>query len=716
MKSKGFTLAEILVVIVILGILITIATPVYFRISQTTKNNALKTKIDYLKSRAVTYAEENEIDSATTINVLALIYSGYVVPDEYLQEDGYEMPYINNPVDEEDNLACRTVYLTFEDNEISANVSDESNCDLENVDVEEESLGITLYPFKDNKIIGSALNIEHNVAEWSSNDILMVVNPTESNVKKIMITYGGKTKVVNEDKLTSVTSSTVISGENSNTLIITSQNTLTTEATISIQYENTVKSKKITLRIDKEAPVATIESYGGWVNQNDLKGATVYLSDGDGSGPAGIYVTANNYLDKSTAEYIPVGEENKNIATINPRNNGSYYVWAVDNVGNVSKNSTALDITTVDKDIPECMIPSYPNHWVNYDVELTWGCRNDTEAGCRTLPKTRVWNRDGVYKEIINFDIQDNVLNNRGCVLNIDSIKIDKVPPICTGIYTSPSSPNPNGWFNRPVTLIYGCAKDDKARSSKVSGCATPNETRTYYDDNIYKNIVVDWDIMDVATNHRHCNDVYKELKIDKTPPELYGASLSSRKSEYKSKDVRLKFNASDNLSGISEVCLTEGLSNNCSWIPVNGQKYVDLTLPYPDGSGQTCDMNVYVRDFAYNVSNGSSVSYTMYGFCQETKWIDDTDCSATCGDGTKMHHQIDKYFEKHSCSEKKSTSCNVQECPPENDDDDGGGGGGGGDDSPSSCCCAGYYVLTGDCASCQACPPPGTCYGSQCG
>ena len=53
----------------------------------------------------------------------------------------------------------------------------------------------------------------------------MVVNPTESNVKKIMITHNGETKVVNEDKLTSVTSSTVISGEKSNTLIITSQNT-----------------------------------------------------------------------------------------------------------------------------------------------------------------------------------------------------------------------------------------------------------------------------------------------------------------------------------------------------------------------------------------------------------------------------------------------------------------------------------------------------------
>ncbi len=205
-------------------------------------------------------------------------------------------------------------------------------------------------------------------------------------------------------------------------------------------------------------------------------------------------------------------------------------------------------------------------------------------------------------------------------------------------------------------------------------------------------------------------------MKIDKTPPELYGASLSTRASGYNSKDVRLVFNASDNLSGISEVCLTTGSSGNCSWIPVNGKKYVDITLPYPDGSGQTYYMNVYVRDFAYNVSNVNSVSYTMYGFCQQTIWIDDTECSESCGGGTKMHHQIDKYFTWYSCSGKTSTSCNTQDCPPPPPGDNGGGDDGGGeeDNGPSSCCCNGRYIITGDCPSCQACDG-GTCYGSQC-
>ena len=716
MKSKGFTLTEIIAVLVILGILVTIATPVYFTITQNTRNNNYNTKIEYLKSKAVVYAQENNIDSGTTINVLSLVYGGYVVPDYYKEEDeGYELPFITNPINDEGNLACRLVDISVQDNDVYADVSDIENCGLENTDTE-ESLGISLYAIEGGKP-KSSISINHNKANWSNKDVLLVVNPTESDVKKVMITANGETKVANDYQnnkklLTSVTASTNVYDEKDNSIIITTQGTLSTEVTVSVQYTNTIKTRKLTVQIDKEAPIAIIESYGGWQGAEN-KGASVYLNDGNGSGPAKVYLTNTNNFSASEAY-----ESNaSNIAIIDSKNNGVYYLWPVDKAGNVAVQSTVLTITAVDTVGPECLKPWYPDYWVNYSVTLGWGCKNDSESGCKTRPSSKTWEKDGIHTETINFQIEDYVGNKKGCTLPINSIKIDKVAPICSGFTTSPASPNVHGWFNTNTSIIYGCARDDTSRTNQVSGCATLNESKTYTTDGIYRNIVFDWDIADVAKNTKHCNNTYKELKVDKTAPILYGASVSSARSGYNSREVNIIYSGWDNLSGISDICITEGSQYSCNWIPVNKSSVVPTTLPYPDGTGRTYYMNVYIRDFAYNVSSVAHVSYTMYRYCTDTSWVDDSGCDADCGGGHKWHHQVDRYFSWYSCSGQSQTDCNTQECPPPPPppNDGGGGDGGGDDDGPSSCCCAGYYIVTGNCPSCQACPPPGTCYGSDC-
>ena len=48
MNNKGFTLTEIIAVIVILGLLFAIGTPVYFTISNNTKQKELNNKLEYL--------------------------------------------------------------------------------------------------------------------------------------------------------------------------------------------------------------------------------------------------------------------------------------------------------------------------------------------------------------------------------------------------------------------------------------------------------------------------------------------------------------------------------------------------------------------------------------------------------------------------------------------------------------------------------------------
>ena len=691
-KSKGFTLTEIIAVVVILGILITIATPVYFTLTQNTKKNNYNSKIEYLKSKAVVYAQENYIDSGTTINVLSLIYGGYVSPDYYKEEDeGYELPHITNPINDEGNLACRLVDISIQDNDVHANVSDIENCGLENTDTE-ESLGITLYAVEGGKV-KSSIGITHNKADWTNKDVLVVVNPTESDVKKVMITRNGETKIADnfsgrKDKLTTISNSTDLSKEAPNSVFLTTQGTLSTEVTVSVQYANTIKTKKITVRMDKEAPLAIVENYGGWQGA-ERKGASIYLNDGNGSGADSVCVTSTNKYSTSDCPSV----NDSNIAVISSRNNGVYYLWPIDKAGNIATQPTELIINTVDNVGPNCLLPSYPrNEWINYSVTLGWGCQNDSESGCKTRPSSKTWEKDGIHTETINFTIEDYVGNTRPCTLPINSIKIDKVAPICSEFTTSPASPNVHGWFNTNTSIIYGCARDDTSRTNQVSGCATPNESRTYTTDGIYRNIVFDWDIADVAKNTKHCNNTYKELKVDKTAPILYGASVSSARSGYNSREIRVTVNAWDNLSGLSEACITDGSVNNCTWIPLNGGSVISTTLPYPDGSGQTHYMNVYVRDFAYNVSSASRVAYTMYRYCTSTSWTDDSGCDADCGGGHKWHHQVDRYFSWYSCSGKSQTDCNTHSCPPPPSNDDGGGGGdgGGGDDDDSPGCAHG--------------------------
>ena len=63
--KKGFTIPELLAVIVILGVLITIAIGAYNGISNRMKQKTLENKLNYYKEAAYEYANDAEIDSET---------------------------------------------------------------------------------------------------------------------------------------------------------------------------------------------------------------------------------------------------------------------------------------------------------------------------------------------------------------------------------------------------------------------------------------------------------------------------------------------------------------------------------------------------------------------------------------------------------------------------------------------------------------------------
>ena len=72
MSKKGFTLVEVIMMVVILGIIIGIAVPSYIAVSNNIKEKNYNQKMDNIKSKALEYATDNNVESIT-IPVKALI-------------------------------------------------------------------------------------------------------------------------------------------------------------------------------------------------------------------------------------------------------------------------------------------------------------------------------------------------------------------------------------------------------------------------------------------------------------------------------------------------------------------------------------------------------------------------------------------------------------------------------------------------------------------
>lgn len=108
MKNKnGFTLVELLAVVVVLSLIVTVAVPSTISVSKKIKEKMYCSKIDFIENAAKLYGEDRR-DSFTNISVDGVTSLGEklkvvkLVSTNYLKKDKSSAPYIEDPRNKKD--------------------------------------------------------------------------------------------------------------------------------------------------------------------------------------------------------------------------------------------------------------------------------------------------------------------------------------------------------------------------------------------------------------------------------------------------------------------------------------------------------------------------------------------------------------------------------------------------------------------------------------
>ena len=140
-NKKGFTLVELLSVIVLIGLLLGIGIPGISRISSNMKKKSLNTKIDLIEQSGIFWGQDNKamlqssqcfIDDDETIASCKKISINELISDDYLDSESYEDVIYKNPNNDINlaNISCddsNDVENTVKDNSCCVNVYKKNN-------------------------------------------------------------------------------------------------------------------------------------------------------------------------------------------------------------------------------------------------------------------------------------------------------------------------------------------------------------------------------------------------------------------------------------------------------------------------------------------------------------------------------------------------------------------------------------------------------------
>ena len=542
-NKKGFTLIELIAVLVVLSILIASSVTVFINIRNSVLEKEKSNLITYLETKAIEYANETNV---TAVSVEDLIKIGLIKPDD--ETDIYD------PITRE-SMNCYIIDLVWEDGEYKAKFG--SNVGKNGTTCNEYTRRKNLVICQ---VVGNNCNDIKN-EQWFKDDITIGLKFV--NGKRIIKESGYEISWKSNTGISSIEDTI-----KTNVDLIANIN-----YTAKVIKDNEVSEASQIVNIDKEAPIINEIKYNThWSKSKEIE---IIASDGLGSGVGGYVIVLEN--EKCS------GYNTNNKITI--KSNGNYKVCIRDKAGNETEK--VIKVSTIDTK-PENPVISASDgiasgNFHSKDYILSW---KSTYNGTQDLvyyygtDKTKMTNKGtsvGVKKEQYNVIMYVKACTRESNLCSgISSYKIN-VDTIPTNPVISASDGIASGkYHNKNYTLTWKSTNKGSQKltyyygfdSSKLSSTGTSlNVDMSRYGIYVY---------VKACTVNNTCSGISKYLlNVDTEAPNI-GLTIDSDYRNY----FKLSAKLTDSKSGIVAYAVT-GYETPQKWITVKNKKTLDISRSF---------------------------------------------------------------------------------------------------------------------------------------
>ena len=542
-NKKGFTLIELIAVLVVLSILITSSVAVFINIRNSVLRKEKNNLITYLETKAIEYANETNV---TAVSVEDLIKIGLIKPDD--ETDIYD------PVTRE-SMNCYIIDLVWEDGEYKAKFG--SNVGKNGTTCNEYTRRKNLVICQ---VVGNNCNDIKN-EQWFKDDITIGLKFV--NGKRIIKESGYE-----------------ISWK-SNTGISSTEDTIKTNVDLiaNINYtakvikDNEVSEASQIVNIDKEAPIINEIKYN--TNWSKSKEIEIIASDGLGSGVGGYVIVLEN--EKCS------GYNTNNKITI--KSNGNYKVCIRDKAGNEIEK--VIKVSTIDTK-PENPIISASDgiasgNFHSKDYILSWkSIYNGTQdlVYYYGTDKTKMINKGtsvGAKKEQYNVIMYVKACTRESNLCSgISSYKINVDTKPTNPVISASDGIASGKYHSKNYTLTWKSTNKGSQKLTYYYGFDSSKLTSTGTSLNVDMSRYGIYVYVKACTVNNTCSGISKYLlNVDTEAPNI-GLNIDSDYRNY----FKLSAKLTDSKSGIVAYAVT-GYETPQKWITVKNTKTLDISRSF---------------------------------------------------------------------------------------------------------------------------------------
>ena len=542
-NKKGFTLIELIAVLVVLSILIASSVAVFINIRNSVLRKEKNNLITYLETKAIEYANETNV---TAVSVEDLIKIGLIKPDD--ETDIYD------PVTRE-SMNCYIIDLVWEDGEYKAKFG--SNVGKNGTTCNEYTRRKNLVICQ---VVGNNCNDIKN-EQWFKDDITIGLKFV--NGKRIIKESGYEISWKSNTGISSIEDTI-----KTNVDLIANIN-----YTAKVIKDNEVSETSQIVNIDKEAPIINEIKYN--TNWSKSKEIEIIASDGLGSGVGGYVIVLEN--EKCS------GYNTNNKITI--KSNGNYKVCIRDKAGNETEK--VIKVSTIDTK-PENPIISASDgiasgNFHSKDYILSW---KSTYNGTQDLvyyygtDKTKMTNKGtsvGAKKEQYNVIMYVKACTRESNLCSgISSYKINVDTKPTNPVISASDGIASGKYHSKNYTLTWKSTNKGSQKLTYYYGFDSSKLTSTGTSLNVDMSRYGIYVYVKACTVNKTCSGISKYLlNVDTEAPNI-GLTIDSDYRNY----FKLSAKLTDSKSGIVAYAVT-GYETPQKWITVKNTKTLDISRSF---------------------------------------------------------------------------------------------------------------------------------------